>query len=64
MNYFSHTHQQNCCRLLGFSELPNHQVMETDVTTQSPGPLLTKHTAFLAMTHIGQDSLQALKLDF
>jgi hypothetical protein len=38
--------------------------METYVTTRSAGPLLTKHIAFLAMTHIGQDSLQTLKLDF
>jgi hypothetical protein len=64
MNYFSHTHQQNCCRSLGFCEVPNCQVMEAYVTTWSSGPLLTKHTTFLAMTHIGQDSLQTLKLDF
>jgi hypothetical protein len=64
MNLFSHTRQQNCCRSLGFSEVPNCQVMETYVTTRSAGPLLTKHTAFLAMTHIGQDSLQTLKMDF
>ncbi len=61
---FSHTYQQNCCRSLGFSELPNRQVMETYVTTRSADPLLTKHTTFLAITHIGQDSLQTLNLDF
>ncbi len=64
MNYFSHKCQQSCSRSLSFSEVPNRQVMETYVSTWSAGPLLTKHTAFLAMTHIGQDSLKTLKLNF